>query len=233
MKNFVYTSLFLLIFSTAATAQLQQGRLFLSGRISVQAVNQDGGLILSTTPFLNTTQNVTATSVEVAPSLGFLFAGNLAGGLELGYSFSSTTLEQPPTSSFFPRTQESRLWIFSVRPFMRYYRGLGEKAGFQLDIYGGIGFGKSIADRLAITTVEEVTEDISSFELGLSPGLYYFLSPRFMIDASIGGIGYESNKATPDVPGAVSRRSSRFSTFLDSGLGLRLGVNFFFHPGGR
>ena len=78
-----------------------------------------------------------------------------------------------------------------------------------------------------------MTEDISSFELGLSPGLYYFLSPRFMIDASIGGIGYESNKATPDVPGAVSRRSSRFSTFLDSGLGLRLGVNFFFHPGGR
>ena len=75
-------------------------------------------------------------------------------------------------------------------------------------------------------------EDLSSFELGLAPGLYYFISPRFMIDASIGGIGYESEKSTVKEPGAGSRQDNRFYTFLSSGIGLRLGVNLFFHPAG-
>ncbi|MCB9289599.1 MAG: outer membrane beta-barrel protein [Lewinellaceae bacterium] len=231
MKNFLYTTIFLFTFSTTY-AQLQQGSFFLSGRLEVQAINQDGGAVFSSSPLMVTGASISSTRVEIAPSIGYLFAGNLAGGLELSYSHSSTTVEQPSFSSIFPQTQESSLNLFTVRPYMRYYKNLGDKFGFQLDIFGGLGFGKSTADRLANSSLQKQKENISSFELGLSPGLYYFISPRFMIDASIGGIGYESEKASPaDPAGAPSRQSSRFYTFLDSGVGLRVGVNLFFYPG--
>lgn len=232
MKNLLYTHLLFLIISTTTHAQLQEGSFFLSGQLGVQSVNQDGGALLISTPFLVLGPDVSSTIVEVAPSLGYLFAANLAGGLELSYAYTSTKQKQPPASSFFPQTQESTLRLFTFRPFMRYYKGFGDKLGFQLDIFGGLGFGKSTDDRLVNGALEKVKENVSSFELGLNPGLYYFISPRFMVDASVGGIGYESEKATPDAPGAVSRQSNRFYTFVDSGIGLRVGVNLFFHPAG-
>lgn len=231
MKNLLYTSLLFLFFSTTIMAQLQQGSLFLSGRLSIQSINQDGGLMPGSAPFLSFNPEVSSTGVEVAPSLGYLFSGNLAGGLELSYAYTSTSLEQSPASSFFPQTQESSLRLFSVRPFLRYYKSFSDKLGLQLDIFGGLGFGSASADRIVDINgnVTELKEDISSFELGLSPGIYYFISPRFMIDASIGGIGYESEKAKPEGPGLANRQNSRFYTFVDSGIGLRVGVNLFFH----
>ena len=197
MKNFFYTSLLFFLFSASCLAQLRPGSLFVSGSLSIVANNQNGGQVFNSSPLFLSSSDVSATMVEVAPSLGFLISGNLAAGLELSYVHSSSKVEQSPTSSFFIPGQESSLRLFTVRPFVRYYKPFGERLGFQLDIFGGLGFGQSISDRLVNSTIVEVKEDLSIFELGLSPGLYYFISPRFMIDASIGGIGVLSQRSTP------------------------------------
>ncbi|MCB0563526.1 MAG: outer membrane beta-barrel protein [Phaeodactylibacter sp.] len=228
MKNFLYTSLFFILYPVFTMAQLQPGSLFLSGRLSIAANNQNGGQVFSSSPLFTSGSDISATTVEIAPSLAYLFSGNLAAGLELSYENSSTKVEQLPSSSIFIPDQENSLRLFTVRPFVRYYKPFNEKLGFQLDIFGGLGFGQSTSGRLMNNTIVEVKEDLSSFELGLSPGLYYFISPRFMIDATIGGIGYESQKATVVEPGAGSRESNRFYTFLESGIGLSIGVNLFF-----
>ena len=230
MKDFWYPLLLLFLCSTSCLGQLQPGSLFLSGSLSIQAINQNSGEVFTSMPLSISGADVSSTSVEIAPSLGYLFSGNLAAGLELSYTNSSTTVEQAPSFTFFLPGQEIRLHLFTIRPFVRYYKPFNEKLGFQLDIFGGLGFGESKSNRLTNNNIVEITEDLSSFELGLAPGLYYFISPRFMIDASIGGIGYESEKSSVKEPGAGSRQDNRFYTFLSSSIGLRLGVNLFFHP---
>ena len=100
MKKFLvpFPSFFMFHLLPGATAARQP---VLSGSLSIHTINQNSGEVFTSMPLSISGADVSSTSVEIAPSLGYLFSGNLAAGLEVSYTNSSTTVEQAPSFTFF------------------------------------------------------------------------------------------------------------------------------------
>ncbi|OEJ99787.1 outer membrane beta-barrel protein [Roseivirga misakiensis] len=69
---------------------------------------------------------------------------------------------------------------FNYGAFARFYRSMGER--FYLFLQPGINFSSGDANGT----------DFSSFGINVIPGVAYFLSDKFAVDANIGGIFYNS-----------------------------------------
>jgi outer membrane protein W len=131
------------------------------------------------------TEDIKTNEFNISPSVGFFVSDNIAVGARLGYTSVKTDdgFGDDVTSD-----------MFSIGAFGRYYATPAN----QFSMFVELGFNYNS------TTDNDGTggEDFKSngFDIALAPGISYFVSDNWAIEASIAALRYETNK--PDTDGA-------------------------------
>ena len=257
MKNVYVLILFLFSGSQCVLSQVQKGSLLLGGglNLSVSSV-EEGHLSLPPSVFLSGT-DVSGYGFNLRTEGGWIVSDNMAVGLNLSYAYGraeATTLNNnfPPVifdtivvigPEFpFPNITSNTTTVsgqrFSLGPFLRYYRPFkNPKFGFQMDMGATIGFGKT-ATRFEPSLGPDSTQPElknSNFTIGVSPGLYYFITPCLAVNVSIGGMAYHfeereevtSISVNSNIQEIEKIRRTDFDLFLSDNLYNRIGLSFF------
>ena len=128
---------------------------------------------------------------EVMPRVGYFVSENIALGLGLGYSTSSVQVTE--------NADESKVNTIAAQAFGRYYF----TPASQFSVFGQLS--------VEYASVDFDPVKVNGFGVALAPGVNYFLSKNFALEASWGVLSYASAKA--DVTGAES--STDFNLGLD------------------
>lgn len=209
----------LLLAMAPGYAQFQRGDMFLNGDAGFNFGNESS---MFNSPALIERAHY---SFNLAPSFGYLLSERLAVGLSLDYRYSREDYEGRAVPGG-PVTRESQLRqpSFSPQAFLRYYQPIGENFGLLFDAYAGVLFGNRKYQQNRFPNDED---KLRGFDIGLRPGIYYFLSHRVALEASLGGITYSSLR-TESVTSEWETKETAFTTIFDSqNLNLRLGVSYF------
>ncbi|MCB9273582.1 MAG: outer membrane beta-barrel protein [Lewinellaceae bacterium] len=235
MKHLLLTIALPLACMTAGLAQFQRGDAFVNGGFSLAFDKSDQGLLLGSgvPTTVNFQGEVNRVAVGVRPRFGVLLSPNLALGAGLAYEGTFGESEQEPNFTQFAQLVKTREHRYSVSPFLRYYKSFESRFGLWLDVYGGLSFGRQRSESTLNGSRFNSDSKLFGLELGIRPGLYYFISRRFALEASIGGAGYSYSRQTNGELGSEPRRNSSFFTSLTSGFGLSLGLSYFLDPVGE
>ena len=182
----------LLLTTNFAFAQLSKGNILVTGAFSISGSSSEN------TVNNTTSDGPTVTSVSFVPNVSYFLTVRFALGLELG--LSNNTTEDKDINGNTTVTTKDVTGTFSISPFVRYYVPLGQNFYF----YGQGGFGVTTGGiestrtsvttfgNNTVTTETKSTSDISGFNVGLRPGITYFLNNRFALDASFGLLGIQN-----------------------------------------
>ncbi|WP_284651313.1 outer membrane beta-barrel protein [Flavobacterium terrisoli] len=133
-----------------------------------------------------------STSFEIEPKVGFFVTPNIALGAKLGY-------ESYKAEDAFGDTDDEN--TLSIGVFGRYYATPSN----QFSIFGQLGFDY-------MSTNDKMSEvKTNGFGLAFKPGISYFVSDAFAIEATFGELSYTSVK--DDTDGAEAKNT--FSLGLD------------------
>jgi len=176
-----------------SNAQIQKGTGYLSGTINYTQ-QEDKNI------------DLTEKNFKVIPTAGLFVAPNLAVGAGLGYINRRTEHNYDSSYgsfiNFFDYTGKTN--ALAVAPFIRKYWNLSDKLYFfgQLEI--PMEFGKINQDAI-VTTMDGTSGVISvqtlsverkytSVGVNVKPGLDYFLSKNWSVEATVGEFGYRNFK---------------------------------------
>ncbi|MEY8760788.1 outer membrane beta-barrel protein [Chryseobacterium tongliaoense] len=156
-----------------SNAQIAKGTTYLSGQVNYTST-QDNNTDAKTEDF------------KIVPTVGYFVGTNLAVGLGVGYVNGSKT------ATVLDSKVKTTTDAFVVAPFVRKYWTIGEKLYFfgQLEVPMAFGKDKLEADAANISTENKFT----SIGVNVKPGLDYFLSKNWSIEATIGEFGYNNFK---------------------------------------
>ena len=114
---------------------------------------------------------------NVSPKAGYFVTDNIAVGLSLGYTNGKTEEDG---------AEDIKINEFEVGAFGRYYF----TPASQFSIFGELGVGYG--------TIKQEQGDAEAkyngFNVGLAPGVSYFISKNFALEATVGLLGYKSVK---------------------------------------
>ena len=129
------------------------------------------------------------------PRVGFFVSDNIAIGGMLGYN--GTTSDE--FVDVLDAEAEVKTNMLTIGAFGRWYATPANQFSFFAEL--GLNYNTQNME------VEGIDEDIKAngFEVALTPGVNYFISPNFALEASIGVLSYETSK--PDFDGAESTDS--------------------------
>lgn len=167
-------------------AQIEKGNIQLGGNVEFTS-NDNGGNDYSL--------------ITVAPRAGLFLSNTTSLGLQLGYSSISRDLLITGSGT----TTESTTSQFLFGTYARFHKSLADNFYLYLQPSLGFGTGKTEVDGTKVA-------DVSSFNIGIAPGLTYFLSPRFALEATWGAINYASTELEGQ---GVSETNSTFNIGLD------------------
>jgi outer membrane protein len=121
------------------------------------------------------------TGVTILPLAGYFLSDKLAVGAGLG--FNGTMTKYPGAN--LEKTTSSMLII---EPFARYYL-LSGTGGIFAEAEALIGFGKNK------TFYTDVTNEanVMSLSIGITPGVYYYITPKLALEGKFGWIGFTSS----------------------------------------
>ncbi|MFB9119964.1 outer membrane beta-barrel protein [Bergeyella porcorum] len=146
-----------------------EGKTFVTGQVGFGTSGTSGS-------------DASTSEVAIVPAVGHFVSPTIAIGAGIGYESSTnkTNADNKTTVS-----------AFVVKPFARKYWSVADKFYLfgQLDV--PMAFGKT-KTTVAGKSYEGGKE--SSFGVFLRPGLDYFLSNNWTIEATIGALGYNSTK---------------------------------------
>ena len=208
MKTFALTIIALLV-GLYVQAQTEQGKLFISGSISITNKTEQANKDLKNNSF------------AFLPSVGYFVADRLALELSAGYSSYtySTLINTGGDPSIILLSQTDK--TLSVGPAVRYFIGTGnEKFFFSPRLSVLVGFTKS--NITSTTTSESSTVRYTDYTASLSPGFSYFPTSHWGINLNAGGLSYliEHPNGTSD------SNTSTFAFNLFSSTSI--GVSYFF-----
>ncbi len=184
MKNLILTALMLASLSYVNAQENSDSQGFYHDDVFVS-----GSVIFNST----STGDNKSNGFTLSPRLGFFVSKNLAFGAN-----ASVTRAKSENG-----LNESTTLGASIGGFSRYYFTPTRKFSFFGQI--GAGFNTSKTE----SGVDETKEN--GFNISASPGLSYFLTKHFALEASLGLLTYNSRK--PDTEGAES--SDTFSASLN------------------
>lgn len=208
-----------------ASAQISKGTVYLSGQASYYKTGND-----------NTVAQYE--HYKVLPTAGFFVAQNLAVGLGIGYTKHKTfqqefLFDQIIAWNHLRNVEES---AFVASPFVRKYWALSDKLYFfgQLEVpleFGKREFyesyspmGSPISGTYIIGNIAASSANYTSVGVNIKPGLDYFITKNWTVEATIGEFGFNSYKL--DLEGAQNMNR------VDAGLKLSsvtLGVKYVFN----
>ncbi|RYJ45747.1 porin family protein [Flavobacterium beibuense] len=176
--------------------------LFAFGLVSAQDTNggfANGDLFISgTVGFSNeSTGDVKSNGFTVSPRLGYFVSENIAVGVSLGYT--STTDKAP-------NTEDETLSMLEVGAFGRYYFTPANK----FSLFGQLG----VAYASNKWEQGDLEAKSNGFNIGLAPGINYFVSDHLALEATFGILGYSTDK--PDTDGAESTDTFEFGVDMSN-----------------
>lgn len=130
--------------------------------------------------------DVKTTGFEINPMVGFFVTDNIAVGGQIGYESDKT--DNDGTTTF----EENTL---SIGAFGRYYFTPAN----DFSLFGHLGLNYFTTDH------GDADYKTNGFNLGLRPGINYFLSENWAIEATFGNLGFTSQK--DDTDGAENETS--------------------------
>ncbi|WP_046745667.1 outer membrane beta-barrel protein [Kordia zhangzhouensis] len=176
-----------------------------------------GGFFLDTTKIENSgavTQENDQFGIGFNTLYGYAVKDNLFIGLGVGYSHNKNESSSPGTN-----TQELTANTFRIFPYVRYYRGIGERLSFF--VQGETQFSKGKSE---FNTNDDIKT--KGWFIGVRPGLTYMFSDKLAIETTIGSLGYTTSNAKNSQNGAESDRDS-FGLSLNSS-NLVFGLTYYF-----
>jgi hypothetical protein len=133
-------------------------------------------------------------SFNISPKVGYFATPNIALGVAIGYT--SGKEEAPETADI--KTSE-----FSAGVFGRYYATPANS----FSVFGELGVD------FIHSKIEAVTEDNSNaFRIALAPGVSYFISQNFALEAKFGILSYRTDN--PDADGVENTDQFNFGLNL-------------------
>ena len=128
----------------------------------------------------------------VAPSVGYFVSPNIAVGARVGFT-SGKESDKIATV-----TVEEKSNLFTAGLFGRYYWMPASKFSIFAELGADYGTEKITTE----TPAGDVESKYNGFNIGFAPGISYFLSSNFALEAKVGVVNYSTTKE--DVSGAES-----------------------------
>lgn len=213
MKNFLLI-LFALFAAQIAVAQVKAGKIIIGGQVEFSSTTLESSVNFPGAP----SQSVSNTSYTILPIGAYMINDNIALGLGLGYSSSSTPMSVGNTS------MDATTKLFTVQPFARYYKAIGGSQNFYF--YGQASIGYSTGSQSV--TNNPLEQNISQFAIGISPNVAFFPVKRLSIDFGFTGISYSSLKAESTANGFTSSTTTSTLGIGLSSFSPRLGMSLWF-----
>lgn len=133
-------------------------------------------------------------SFNISSRFGYFVNDRIAVGAQVGYS------NQKRENSAGNDVVDNS--TFTIGAFGRYYFMPAQKFSFFGEL--GLGYG----------TTEDINDnEVNGINVGVAPGLSYFVSKHFALEASFGILGYNSVK--PDASGAKATNNFQFGLDMD------------------
>ena len=175
---------------------IEKGRWNFGGTISVGKQSYDTNF-----PHIEKSFNF-----QIIPKTGYAVSNNFIIGLALGFVYieeDNSVIDNSINSSV------SR--NLSVIPYVRKHYGLGRN--FSLFIEGNVSYGRGW---LRNNRENNNTSSSSSFGIGVSPVINYFVSKHFALEAILGRLGYSKSKYRWDFANYRNLTTEFFGFNLDS-----------------
>lgn len=194
MKKLLFTAAIAVLGFTSVSAQdevstggYESGDVFISGTVGFGSSSQG---------------DISENAFTVSPKAGFFVSDNIAVGASVGYSSFTDEYKTFDPVSFQEVTVEDKFSTFSAGVFGRYYFTPDSQFSFFGELAVGITSTKQ--DRAF------VPEDFKSngVSAAFAPGISYFVSNNFSIEATVGVLGYNTDKA--DIDGAEAQNDFNF-----------------------
>ena len=207
-----------------ASAQIAKGTLYLSGQAGYYKQGKESS-------------NNYVENLKILPTVGFFVSQNFAVGLGIGFTKNETSqnyiLFEGGTSFIYAKyTKES---AFAVSPFARKYWALSDKLYFFGQLEVPLEFGKTelyeyqsqpfspIIGNYYVGTTNTYDANYTSIGVNVKPGLDYFITKNWTVEATIGEFGFNSYKL--DLEGAKNINKTDLGVKLSS---VTLGVKYVF-----
>jgi opacity protein-like surface antigen len=200
------------ILLTNVNAQYSAGSLSLGGSFQLWSQNPK-------TEYTDRTVDGTkTTSFTILPSIEYFFADQFSVGAGIGYDLTS---EKTVTTN---TTTTDKTGIFYFSPFVRKYFKVGDRFCFYGQ--GGLSFGtgNETNEFTSGNTTVSTKYAISSFSIGINPGISFLVSDKVALESSFGFLGYEGTSR--EVSGNEKRKTSDYGLKLNPST-ISLGIRFF------
>ena len=231
-----FALLFTMATSFAQESGLKSGKIYVSGSFGFSSESSE-----NESKFNGTTVKVdgpTTTSFNFIPSVNYMVSDKFSVGLAIGYIYQK--YEEKGTSGFDPDFSVTN-GAFVIAPMANYFVPLGNEK-FGLIFQGAVPLSFGTIKRETTDGITTVSREGSSnsFGVNISPGIFYFPSPKFMLTASLGNIvSFSSNTLKYDKTNTSSETKTTNTSFeifnfstngpVSSGFGgLQIGGSFFF-----
>lgn len=159
--------------------------------------------------------DISSTNINIGPQVGYMLNERLGVGITLDLSFSNMTDNTNANNEVKMSTNQ-----MTFSPFARYYFPITDNFAFFGQAQIDIAMGSSKTEDQTLGTTSEGS--ISGFGIGVMPGVEYWFTPAWSMNATLGGIGYGSLTTTNKLNDTESKSSSfgLSGNFWNMGLGL-------------
>ena len=223
----LFPFIFLVFATTITSAQVLKGTFVTGGTIAYQSSTEE-----ELQNFGQANLQSEFSNLEIAPAIGFTVNENLVLGAYLSYAREKRDFSFTSTIGGFEQIQGSDNNLFSIIPFLRYYKTVVDKFGltFELNVKFGFGSGENVNSFFDNNNLEVVTNnfDVSEFSMGATPGIFYRLNDSFLIRANIGKLSYlnRTEKFSDDLNVPFQNEMRNFDLNLSDNL--TLSFEYFF-----
>ena len=180
-----------------AQAQIQKGDVQLGGSITYNS-NESGGQDNSNFTF--------------SPQAGLFVSETTSIGVLLGFNSTTFNAFNQNNGNLVELTNS----LFSFGAYARFHKSVADN--FYLFLQPAVALGTGKVEQINANDV-----DTNTFLVGVSPGMTYFLSPKFALELRLGGVNYSRFKTDNN---GTENTSTAFSFDMDLA-SVGLGLNFY------
>ncbi|MEM8898593.1 MAG: outer membrane beta-barrel protein [Bacteroidota bacterium] len=186
--KYLLTTFTMLSLMTSLMAQAEKGTMLIGGGIGFSGLNDNVEFSAGFSPFIS--QEFESYSLAVRPQIGWFLNENTLLGVGLSYEYAA--FEQKFTDPLFVEVQSSQTSnLVLLNPYLIKYTELTDKLYFTttFNLLAGIGRNDFENDR-------EIESNLFVVRLNISPGLTYFFSEKWALNAGIGQLFYNRIQET-------------------------------------
>ncbi|MEM6765189.1 MAG: outer membrane beta-barrel protein [Bacteroidota bacterium] len=191
--KYVLTTFTMVFLMTSLIGQAEKGTILLGGGIGFSGFNDTEEFSAGFSPFIGS--EFESYSFSVRPQIGWFLNESTILGVGLAYEYAS--FKQKFTDPLFVEVESSQTSnLVLLNPYLIKYMDLTDKLYFttSINLLAGIGGNDIENDR-------EIESDLLVIRLNVSPGLTYFFSEKWAVNAGIGQLFYNRIQETLEEDG--------------------------------